>query len=105
MNHAEAFKWRMKAAQQGHDGALEELAYMYDNSIGVPQDDSTILNLFMEAANQRKATDTMYMALFKAGAQGNADVVHFLELLMENWDKTDSVAPNVKDNYPNTAQP
>jgi len=49
---AEAVKWYLKAAEQGHVEAQFNLGGIYQEGIVVPQDNSQALNWYIKAAQQ-----------------------------------------------------
>ena len=51
-DRAEAFKWYVKAARQGHSGAQVRLGVMYYRGDGIEQDKAKALEWYSEAARQ-----------------------------------------------------
>ena len=49
---AEAIRWYLKAAQQGHADAQNNLGLMYQNGKGVKQDDAEAIKWYLKAAEQ-----------------------------------------------------
>lgn len=54
-----AFEWYQKSAEAGNAEAMNSIGYMYDNGLGVPQDNDRALEWFQKAAEAGNA-DAMY---------------------------------------------
>lgn len=54
-NHAKAFEWYTKAANQGHAKAQYALGFMYAEDLGVSQDYQKAVEWYTKAANQGNA--------------------------------------------------
>jgi uncharacterized protein len=55
-NKAEAAKWCIKAAEQGHEGALEVAYDLYDTGFGVPRDSEKTLFWLLKSAEVRQSS-------------------------------------------------
>lgn len=67
--------WYQKAADQAHPLALNNLAYLYDLGLGVPQDRQRALALYTQAANLGWAESMWNLAnMYGAGQVGMVDL-------------------------------
>jgi TPR repeat protein len=61
-----------REAQEGDPDAQYNLAYIYENGLGVPKDETKALELYQQAANQgHPAAQTNLDALSKSKVNGN----------------------------------
>lgn len=61
-DYAEAFRWYMKAAEQGHNSGLCDVGYCYRNGHGVPQDFAIAFRYYMKVAQQGCPTGAFWVA-------------------------------------------
>ena len=60
VNYQEAARWYQAAADQGYSEAMQELGYLYEQGLGVPQDELKALNLQREASGLGEDLDFAY---------------------------------------------
>ena len=60
VNYEEAARWYQQSADQGYAEAMQELGYLYERGLGVPQDELKALNLQREASGLGDALDYAY---------------------------------------------
>ncbi len=74
--YSEALTWYEKAAAQNHALATNNLAYLYDLGLGVPQDRRKGFELYSRAANLGWAESMWNLAnMYGAGQVGDVDMV------------------------------
>lgn len=74
--YAEALPWYEKAAAQGHALATNNLAYLYDLGLGVPQDRMKGFDLYTKAANLGWAEAMWNLTnMYGAGQIGKPDMI------------------------------
>jgi hypothetical protein len=56
-SYDEAAKWYARAAMQGHEGAQEELGFMFNCGFGVPRSDVEAAKWYAKASAQKQRTD------------------------------------------------
>lgn len=73
---SEARTWYKKASDQDHGLATNNLAYLYDEGLGVAQDRQSALQLYTRAAELGRA-DAMWniASMYEAGQLGNKDLL------------------------------
>ena len=74
--YAEALPWYEKAAAQGYPLATNNLAYLYDEGLGIPQDRQRGRDLYLQAADLGWAESMWNLAnMYGAGQLGQVDKV------------------------------
>jgi len=71
-DEAEALKWFLKAAEQGHAEAQFNTGVCYENGQGVPQDYAEAVRWYRKAAEQDEATAQWKLGLCYANGHGVA---------------------------------
>ena len=69
-NHAKAFEWNTKAANQGYAGAQYNLGLMYHKGHGVRQDYQKAVEWYTKAANQGIAEAQFNLGLMYYNGEG-----------------------------------
>jgi TPR repeat protein len=79
-NYAEAAKWYQRAAQKKYAPAMQELGYLYEQGLGVPQDALAGLNL--ERAATGLGDDLVYASVLSANkAESDAKIAALTDQL------------------------
>lgn len=69
-NYTLAAKWLLKAAQQDYVGAMNNLAYLYQNNLGVPKDWPEALKWYRRAAERGDAMAQANLAMMYEAGDG-----------------------------------
>jgi hypothetical protein len=69
-DYKQAFKWYMKAAEQGYASAQYNLGSMYNNGQGTPQDYKQAIKWYTKAAEQGDASAQYNLGLMYYNGQG-----------------------------------
>lgn len=69
-DYAEALKWYRKAAVQGHNSGLCDVAFCYRNGHGVRRNYAKAIPLYLQAANQGCPTGAYWLGVAYEEGQG-----------------------------------
>lgn len=87
-DHAKAFEWYLRAAEQGHGKAQYNVAYAYANGIGTQKNTSEAIKWYGKSADQGVALAQYVLAkLLIAGQFIEQDITKGLDLLQKASDQ------------------